>query len=196
MDSMMKAMVRSIPKAKREALMLAMMPEMMRQADPNALMSNMAAEMGRHITLFGLFTLIVRVRQDPLLTEKIGSGLTAVHAAMPQMMPIMIPLMKKMIPAAMDAMMPMMSGMVMTQKHECIMADAVEHDPKLRAMMGEMMFAMCPHMAGKVIPDAKAAAFVAMMRRKVLTDRGLPPREGDDDGRDGDDGQRDQPAKT
>lgn len=45
MDSMMEDMVKGLPVEEREALLLKMMPEMMKQADMTRLMPNMLKEM-------------------------------------------------------------------------------------------------------------------------------------------------------
>lgn len=183
MDMMMNAMVRSMPKEDREKMMLELMPQMMNQADLNVLMPNMASELGKMITLYGAYSLISQIVSDPVLKKEFGGAVKTIHEKMPEMMPMMMPMMmpvmKELMPKMMGVMMPMMSGMMkeMAEKQECIMADAVDKDPKMKVMMGEMMLSMCPDMAGKVIPEEKAAEFVKHMRQTVLTDRGLSPAQ-------------------
>jgi hypothetical protein len=71
-------------------------------------------------------------------------------------------------------MMPMMSGMAkeMTEMCECVMTD-MEDNPEMKKTMGEMMFAMCPEMAGKVISEKKRKEFVKKIEKSVLTDKGI-----------------------
>ena len=77
--------------------------------------------------------------------------------------------------------MPMMSVMVkeMTERNECMMADMVDKNPEMKRMMGEMMFAMCPQMAGRVIPGGKEKEFIQNMKNSLLTDRGIVSGNGD-----------------
>ena len=66
--------------------------------------------------------------------------------------------------------MPMMSGMVkeMTEMCECVMAD-IEDNFEMKKTMGEMMFAMCPEMAGKIIPEEKRVR-ICQKNGKIGTD--------------------------
>lgn len=178
MTSMMNAMIRDMTKEEREKMMLQMMPGMMKKADINILTANMLEEMGKIITLYGVYSLIVTIVKDPLLKGKFGDMLKSMKNKMPEMMsmmmPIMMPMMKELMPKIMSGMMPMMSGMVkeMTEMCECVMID-MEDNPEVKKTMGEMMFAMCPEMAGKVIPEEKGLEFVKKMEKSVLTDRGI-----------------------
>jgi len=87
-------------------------------------------------------------------------------------MQMMMPIMKELMPKIMSGMMPMMSGMVkeMTEMCDCVMTD-MEDNPEMKKTMGEMMFAMCPEMAGKVISEENGTEFVKKMEKSVLTDR-------------------------
>ncbi len=174
MNSMMNAMIRDMTIEEREKMMLQMMPEMMKKADINILMANMLEEMGNIITLYGAYSLITSIVKDPLLKEKFGDMLKSMKATMPEMMSMMMPIMKELMPKIMSGMMPMMSGMVkeMTEMCDCVMTD-MEDNPEMKQKMGEMMFAMCPEMAGKVIPEEKGTEFVKKMEKSVLTDRGI-----------------------
>jgi hypothetical protein len=171
---MMNAMIRGMTTEEREKMMLQMMPEMMKKADINILMANMLEEMGKIITLYGVYSLIATNVKDPLLKEKFGDMLKSMKEKMPEMMQMMMPIMKELMPKIMSGMMPMMSGMVkeMTEMCECVMAD-MEDNPEMKKMMGEMMFAMCPEMAGIVIPEEKRPEFVKKMEKSILTDRGI-----------------------
>jgi hypothetical protein len=171
---MMNAMIRGMTKEEREKMMLQMMPEMMKKADINVLMTNIMEEMGKMITLYSFYSLITKIVTDPLLKEKFGDMLKNMKEKMPEMMPMMMPIMKELMPKIMSGMMPMMSGMVkeMTEMCECVMAD-MENNPEMKKMMGEMMFAMCPEMAGIVIPEEKGPVFVKKMEKSVLSDRGI-----------------------
>jgi hypothetical protein len=175
MNSMMNAMIRGMTKEEREKMMLQMMPEMMKKADINVLITNMMEEMGKMITLYSVYSLITKIVTDPSLKEKFGDMLKSMKEKMPEMMPVMMPIMDELMPKIMSGMMPMMSGMVkeMTEKIECMMIDMVDDDSEMKKMMGEMMFAMCPIMAGKVIPEEKGTEFVKQMEKSVLTDRGI-----------------------
>lgn len=174
MNSMMNAMIRDMTKEEREKMMLQMMPGMMKKADINILIANMLEEMGKIITLYGVYSLMGTIIKDPLLKEKFGDMLKNMKNKMPEMMSMMMPLMKELMPKMMSFMMPMMSGMVkeMTEMCDCVMAD-LDDNPEMKKTMGEMMFAMCPEMAGKVIPSEKGAEFVKRMEKSVLTDRGI-----------------------
>ena len=180
MNSMMNAMIRGMTIEEREKMMLQMMPEMMTKANINILMANMMREMGKTITLYGVYSLIAKIVTDPVLKEKFGNMLKSMKEKMPEMMPMMMPIMKEMMPKIMSGMMPMMSGMVkeMTEKDACIMADMVDDNPEMKKMMGEMMFAMCHEMAGKVIPEEKGKEFVKQMEKSVLTNRGIALNNG------------------
>ena len=172
MNSMMNAMIRSMTKEEREKMMLQMMPEMMKKADINVLMANMLEEMGKTITLYGVYSLITKIVTYPLLKEKFGDMLKSMKEKMPEMMPMMMPIMKELMPKIMSGMMPMMSGMVkeMSEMCDCVMTD-MEDNPEMKKTMGEMMFAMCPEMAGKVISEEKGTEFVKKMEKSVLTDK-------------------------
>jgi hypothetical protein len=174
MNSMMNAMIRRMTKEERQKMMLQMMPEMMKKADINVLMTNMMEEMGKIITLYGVYSLIATIVKDPLLKERFGDMLKSMKNKMPEMMPMMMPIMKELMPKIISGMMPMMSGMVkeMTEMCECVMTD-MEDNPEMKKTMGEMMFAMCPEMAGKVISEEKGTEFVKKMEKSVLTDRGI-----------------------
>ncbi len=172
MKSMMNAMIRDMTKEEREKMMLQMMPGMMKKADINILTVNMLTEMGKIITLYGVYSLIATIVKDPLLKEKFGAMLKSMKNKMPEMMPMMMPIMKELMPKMMSGMMPMMSGMVkeMAEMCECVMTD-MEDNPEMKKTMGEMMFAICPEMAGIVIPEEKGAEFVKKMEKSVLIDR-------------------------
>ncbi len=174
MNSMMNAMIRNMTNQEREKMMLQMMPEMMKKTDINILTANMLEGMGKIITLYGVYSLIATIVKDPLLKEKFSDMLKSMKNKMPEMMPMMMPIMKELMPKIMSGMMPMMSGMVkeMTKMCDCVMAD-MEDNPEMKKTMGEMMFAMCPEMAGKVIPEEKGTEFVKKMEKSVLTDRGI-----------------------
>ena len=174
MNSMMNAMIRDMTKEEREKMMLQMMPGMMKKPDINILIANMLEEMGKIITLYGVYSLMATIIKDPLLKEKFGNMLKSMKNKMPEMMQMMMPIMKELMPKIMSGMMPMMSGMVkeMTEMCDCVMTD-MENNPEMKKTMGEMMFAMCPEMAGKVIPSEKGAEFVKRMEKSVLTDRGI-----------------------
>ncbi len=173
-NSMMNAMIRDMTIEEREKMMLQMMPEMMKKADINILTLNMLEEMGKIITLYGVYSLIATIVKDPLLKEKFGDLLKSMKNKMPEMMPMMMPMMKELMSKIMSRMMPMMSGMVkeMTEMCECVLAD-MEDNPEMKKTMGEMMFAMCPEMAGKAIPEEKGTEFIKKMEKSVLTDRGI-----------------------
>lgn len=174
MGNMMDSMINNMSPEEKEKMMLQMMPEMMKKADINILTANMLEEMGKIITLYGVYSLIATIVKDPLLKEKFGDMLKSMKNKMPEMMPMMMPMMKELMPKIMSGMMPMMSGMVkeMTEMCECVMAD-IEDNFEMKKTMGEMMFAMCPEMAGKVISEEKGTEFVKKMEKSVLTDRGI-----------------------
>jgi hypothetical protein len=174
MNSMMNAMIRVMTKEERERMMLQMMPEMMKKTDLNILIANMLEDMGKIITLYGIYSLIATIVKDPLLQEKFGDILKSMKAKMPEIMTMMMPMMKELMPKIMSGMMPMMSGMVkeMTEICECVMTD-IEDNPEMKKTMGEMMFAVCPDMAGKVITEENGIEFVKKMEKSVLTDRGI-----------------------
>ena len=178
MDKMMDSMINKMSPEEKEKMMLKMMPEMMKKADINILTANILEEMGKIITLYGVYSLIATIVKDPLLKEKFGDMLKSMKnkmtEMMTEMMPMMMPMMKELMPKIMSGMMPMMSGMVkeMTEMCECVMAD-IEDNFEMKKTMGEMMFAMCPEMAGKVISEEKGTEFVKKMEKSVLTDRGI-----------------------
>ena len=174
MDKMMDSMINKMSPEEKEKMMLKMMPEMMKKADINILTANILEEMGKIISLYGVYSLIATIVKDPLLKEKFGDMLKSMKNKMPEMMPMMMPMMKELMPKIMSGMIPMMSGMVkeMTEMCECVMAD-MEDNFEMKKTMGEMMFAMCPEMAGKVISEEKGTEFVKKMEKSVLTDRGI-----------------------
>jgi hypothetical protein len=174
MNSMMNAMIRDMTVEEREKMMLQLMPGMMKKADINVLIANMLEEMGKIITLYGVYSLVATIVKEPSLKEKFGDVLKSIKDKMPQMMPMMMPMMKELMPKIMSGMMPMMSGRVkeMSEMCECVIDD-LEGNSEMKKTMGAMMFAMCPDMAGKVIAEEKGIEFVKKMEKSVLTDRGI-----------------------
>jgi hypothetical protein len=171
MNAMMQAMIRNMTPEEREAMMLEMMPEMMKKADLNTLLGNMTAKMGKIITLYGVYSLIRNLLSDPDLKAEIAAGLEQLHENMAEMMPMMVPVMQEIMPAVMAGMLPLMAGVMreMAAKQECLVADAVKDDPKLKTMMGEMFFNMAPHMAKAVIPNDKGQMFIDKVEVAVGT---------------------------
>ncbi|MCH8234045.1 MAG: hypothetical protein IIB82_15570 [Bacteroidetes bacterium] len=174
MDKMMDSMINKMSPEEKEKMMLQMMPEMMKKADINILTANILEEMGKIITLYGVYSLIATIVKDPLLKEKFGDMLKSMKnkmtEMMTEMMPMMMPMMKELMPKIMSGMIPMMSGMVkeMTEMCECVMAD-MEDNFEMKKTMGEMMFAMCPEMAGKIIPEEKRVR-ICQKNGKIGTD--------------------------
>ncbi len=171
---MMNAMIRDMTVEEREEMMLQLMPGMMKKADINILLANMLEEIGKIITLYSVYSLLATVLKDPLLKEKFGNMLKSMRDKMPKMMPMMMPMMKELMPKIMSGMMPMMSGRAkeMGEICECVIAD-IGGNSEMKKTMGDMMYAMCPDMAGKVIAEEKAIEFVKKMEKSVLTDRGI-----------------------
>ena len=174
MGNMMDSMINNMSPEEKEKMMLKMMPEMMKKADINILTANILEEMGKIITLYGVYSLIATIVKDPLLKEKFGDMLKSMKnkmtEMMTEMMPMMMPMMKELMPKIMSGMIPMMSGMVkeMTEMCECVMAD-MEDNFEMKKTMGEMMFAMCPEMAGKIIPEEKRVR-ICQKNEKIGTD--------------------------
>ena len=56
-----------------------------------------------------------------------------------------------------------------TYTDDGLMTDMVDDNPQMKACMGEMMFEMCPEMAGKVMPEENRAAFVKRMEEALRT---------------------------
>lgn len=173
-NSMMNTMIRNMTKEDREKMILQMMPGMMKKADINILMPNMLEEIGKIIKLYSVYNLIATAATDPLLKEKFGDMLKSMKDSMHKMMPMMMPMMKGLMPKMMSGMMPMMAGMAkeMSEMCECVMAD-MEGNSEVKKTMGEMMFEICPDVAGKVIAEEKGIDFVKKMEKSVLTDRGM-----------------------
>ena len=170
MGNMMDSMINNMSPEEKEKMMLQMMPEMMKKADINILTANILEEMGKIISLYGVYSLIATIVKDPLLKEKFGDMLKSMKNKMPEMMLMMMPMMKELMTKIMSGMIPMMSGMVkeMTEMCECVMAD-MEDNFEMKKTMGEMMFAMCPEMAGKIIPEEKRVR-ICQKNEKIGTD--------------------------
>ncbi len=180
MNSMMNAMVSSMSVKDRKKMVLDMMPDMMKQADIKILMANMAETLGKEITLQSVYSLLSKILEDPDLKKEFGGMMKGMKSKMPDMMPMMMPVMEVIMPKMMGGMMPMMGGMMpmmggmmkeMAEKEECVMTKMVDENSEIKEHMGNMMFAMCHKMAGKVIPDNKREEFVKRIEQSVINDR-------------------------
>lgn len=176
MVKMMKTMIKQMSVEEREEMMLQMMPEMMKKVDFKIMMPNMLETIGKMITLYSVYDAISRLFKDKELTELLKQKLNKLKdglmSKMPDMMGMMIPLRQNFMPKMMGFMMPMMKGMrrEMKKTGKCMMTDMVENDEDMKTHMGEMMFDMCPQMAGKIIPKEKGAEFIEKMTEAVFNE--------------------------
>jgi hypothetical protein len=161
MKSMMKTMmpmmsgtIKNMEYSEKEQMMDMMMPHMMANMTPDEKLQMMQKMMPSML-------------EDMTMETK----MTMMQSMMPLMMQDMD--MAKMMPNMMATMLPKMQEMraEMEKTGKCVMADAVARNEELKTHMGEMMFRMCPQMAGVVIPKEKGAEFVQKMTDAVLNNR-------------------------
>jgi hypothetical protein len=168
MQWMMAKMIRSMSVEEKQAMMLRMMPEMMKEIDLNRLVLNMMQEVGQLLTLYSLYKFVTKAGQAPVLTQALSKAHESMMENMPQMAPMMMPIMQGVMSKMMPQMIPMMSGMLteMDRKDRCIMIDALDHVPGMKSQMGEIMFTMAPRVAVEVIPKDKRKAFIGKLEKK------------------------------
>jgi predicted house-cleaning noncanonical NTP pyrophosphatase (MazG superfamily) len=177
MNKMMNSMISQMSVKEREEMMLQMMPEMMKKADVKIMIPNMLATFGKIITLYGLYDVISKMLKDNELAQLLKAKLIVIKESMtskmPDMMGMMLPLMQNIMPKMMGFMEPMMLSMRMEMKKtgRCIMTDMVEKNDKMKTHMGDMMFDMCPQMAGKVIPKEKGTEFIEKMTTAIIEEK-------------------------
>lgn len=173
-NKMMNTMIRSMSVEEREEMMLQMMPEMMKRVDAKILVPDIIATLGKMITQHGIYKTIDKLQKDQeafnLLKDRLSKLKIGAMSKMSYMMGIMMPFMQNIMPKIMGFMMPMMSGMCMDLKRtgSCDMFDILDHSQEMKTNMGDMMFEMCPQMAGKVIPKEKSAEFIEKMTEAVF----------------------------
>lgn len=157
MDTMMESMVKTMSIKKKEEMMLRLMPEMMKKADVNTLTANVLKELGTLITLYGVYRFISLTAENPVLKEELKAALNKMKNSMPEMMSSMMPLMREVMPQIMPVMMPMMFDMMkeMSEKEMKKCKERANENPEMKKKMCEMMFSICPEMAGPVVPAEK-----------------------------------------
>jgi hypothetical protein len=112
MNSMMEDMIKGLPVEEREALLLKMMPEMMKQADMTQLAPNMLKEAAGVVNLLLLYDIIRSGLEDEDLRLSAKEVLVRLHESMPAMMEMMQPMMTSMMSAVMPKMMGFMAVMM------------------------------------------------------------------------------------
>lgn len=154
----MGPVIKAIPAAERETMMLKMMPDMIRKTDMVKMMPNMARELGDTITLLFLFEFAAHVIRDEAAREQISTLHGRLMEQMPGMMdmmhPVMMTLMSEMMPRMMGFMSTMMPDMhtMMPEVMENAMLPMIRENPRVKAHMLAMMQTMFPHCAMNILP--------------------------------------------
>ena len=86
------------------------MPEMLRGADVKRLIVNTAPEVGKQIDLYGIVFVIAALARDEEVAAVLKEAVAGMMDKMPEMMPMMAPLMHELMPKMMTVMAPMMAG--------------------------------------------------------------------------------------
>lgn len=151
----MKSMIKNMSIEEREAMMLKMMPEMMKQADLKILFPNMLTTVGKSISLFGVYDCIIRILNNKKISTAVSDKVKELFSSMPTIMSNMMPLvgdmMKGFMPKMMPFMMPMMSEMMTSRKGEMtVMMESCK--PEMKKQMAGCMQKMMPHCVDQIFP--------------------------------------------
>jgi hypothetical protein len=156
--NMMKGMIKALPKEEREALVLKIMPDMMKQVDMGKMMPNMMKELAGLITMWSLYELLWILLKDAEakglfkcalgnLKDKVPAIVEMNHAMMMTMAPAIMPKMMVFV----HIMMPNMKE-IMPRMMEGTMLPMIKENPEIKEHMLGVMQTMFPHCAMNMFP--------------------------------------------
>jgi len=173
----MGGMVRAMPAAEREAIMLRMFPQMMRKADMAKMIPEFGRTMGQLITLHSIYAFIAEAAGDSELRKRLSEVAANAKASMPEMMEMMHPVMAEIMPTLMPKMMSVMGPMMPLMAQEMpnvmdrAMVPVLQSNQELREQMLTMMQSVFPHCAGSMVPMIEPEARQAFARKmKTILD--------------------------
>lgn len=162
MQTMMNRMVGSMSVQEKEAMMLQMMPNMMKDVDMVRMMPKMMPVMGRALNATGLVTFIVRVVKDEDIREKLSELAERLpelskkmRGMMSEMRPVISALMGGMMGfmggKVMPIMMPIMSEMMPMMIKDHMPAVMAKNDA-MKELVPQMMMEVIPHCVTEFTP--------------------------------------------
>lgn len=172
----MKSMIKNMSVEEREAIMLNMMPQMMKRTDLKIMTPNMLKVLGENISLYGMYDLITKILKDENINSSIKTKAQELLNSMPSkmsgLMPVMFGFMKGFMPKMMSFMMPMMPEMMSTCQSN--MPEMMDSCPaELKEQMAGCMKQMMPHCVDHILPamTAEDKPKFALEMIKTFTDK-------------------------
>mgnify|MGYP003564646381 CR=1 FL=1 len=170
-DNMMKDMIRALPVAERETLLLDMMPEMMKQVNLAEMIPNMLKQLGALINLLSLYEFLRVLIDDDEASQQLKDILAEQKDKTPAMMEMMHPMMtvvmSSFMPKMMGFMVTMMPNMstIMPRVMEDGMIPMIKENTEIKAHMLEMMQTMFPHCATSLFPLIETDDRIAFIKK-------------------------------
>lgn len=185
LDKMIDRMIANMSVAEKEDMMIQMMPLMMEGVDINTMMPIMLKDVGRIITLTGIYTLLYKALADEELKQESGEIFDSLKEKMPElaeimqdMMPMMMSMMTEtgimdgmmnLMASMMPVMMPMMREMMPTMMNERMPKLMAQHK-NVNELMPDMMIEIMPDCLEMIAPEIeqeKRAAFLSRLAEKM-----------------------------
>lgn len=185
MDKMMDRMIVNMSVAEKEDMMMQMMPLMMAGVDINTLMPIMLKDVGRIITLSGIYTLLHQALNDEELKQAFSEIVASLKEKLPElatmmrdMMPMMMAMMTEtgmmegmtnLMANMMPLMMPVMREMMPTMMNERMPQIMARHK-NVNELLPDMMVEIMPDCLEMITPEIeqeKRAAFLSRLAEKM-----------------------------